>query len=179
MISWGIVATLMGFVQTATQFYWLRFLLGLAEAGFYPGVIVYLTHWFPQRARGKAIALFMIGSPVANILGAPISGFIMEYVHWFGLSGWRWVLILEGLPAVLIGIVVIFYLTDRPKDAKWLPPDEAAWLTRELQREREAAPPQPHNYWVALKNPEVLLLTAIYFTRSEERRVGKERRSAA
>jgi MFS transporter, ACS family, tartrate transporter len=163
MISWGIVAALFGFIQSATQFYWLRFLLGLAEAGFYPGVIVYLTHWFPQRARGRAIALFMIGSPVANVLGAPISGFIMEYVKWFGLAGWRWVFILEGLPAILIGVFVLFYLTDKPKDAKWLPADEAVWLTRELERERQAAPPQPRNYWLALKNPAVLLLTAIYF----------------
>ncbi len=164
MVTWGIIATLMGFVHTVGQFYTLRFLLGLAEAGFYPGVIIYLTHWFPERQRSKAIALFMVGSPIANIIGSPISGLIMEYVHWWGLSGWRWVFILEGIPAVLIGFVTVAYLTDKPSRAKWLPADEAEWLTEQIATERaRKAPAQHHNYWLALKEPVVLLLTAIYF----------------
>jgi ACS family tartrate transporter-like MFS transporter len=164
MITWGIIASLTGFVHTVGQFYTLRFLLGLAEAGFYPGVIIYLTHWFPERQRSKAISLFMVGSPIANVIGSPVSGLIMEYVHWYGLSGWRWVFILEGIPAVLIGFVTLFYLTDKPNKAKWLPPEEAEWLTRQIALERARKAPAPHhNYWLALKEPIVLLLTAIYF----------------
>lgn len=164
MITWGIIATAMGFLRSKEQFYGLRFLLGLAEAGFYPGVIIYLAHWFPERERGKAISLFMVGSPIANVLGAPISGAIMEYVHWLGWSGWRWVFVLEGIPAILVGIVTLFVLTDRPAHARWLPADEARWLEAELERERAAkAPAQQHNYWLALKEPFVLILTGIYF----------------
>jgi ACS family tartrate transporter-like MFS transporter len=164
MITWGVIAALMGFVHTVGQFYTFRFLLGLAEAGFYPGVIIYLTHWFPERQRSKAISLFMVGSPIANVFGSPISGLIMEYIHWFGLSGWRWVFILEGIPAILIGVVTTFFLTDKPSQAKWLPADEANWLTEQLTSERaRKAPAQHHNYWLALKEPIVFLLTAIYF----------------
>jgi ACS family tartrate transporter-like MFS transporter len=164
MISWGIVAVLMGFVQTATQFYWLRFLLGLAEAGFYPGVIVYLSHWFRAEDRAKAVAIFMIGGPVSNVLGAPISGLIMEYIHWSNLAGWRWVFIIEGLPAILFGLATLFYLTDRPRDAKWLSPEQRAWITDELEAERARNHTRhSHNYWLALKEPTVLLLTGTYF----------------
>jgi ACS family tartrate transporter-like MFS transporter len=164
MITWGIIATLMGFMRTESGFYWLRFLLGLAEAGFYPGVIVYLTHWFPERQRGKAISLFMVGSPIASVIAAPLSGVIMEYVHWFGLSGWRWVFILEGIPAILIGMVTFFYLTDKPAGARWLAPDEAAWLEAEIQEERNRKAAVQHgNFWLALKEPVVFSLTAIYF----------------
>jgi ACS family tartrate transporter-like MFS transporter len=164
MISWGIVAILMGFIKTSTHFYLLRFLLGLAEAGFYPGVIIYLTHWFPERERARAISLFMVGSPIANVVGSPISGVIMEYVHWFGISGWRWVFILEGIPAILIGFVTIWYLTDRPRHARWLSPAEASWLEEKLASEKstKSALHGP-NYWSALKNPVVLTLTIIYF----------------
>jgi D-galactonate transporter len=164
MITWGIIATAMGFMQTVTGFYGLRFLLGLAEAGFYPGIIVYLTHWFPERQRGKAISLFMVGSPIASVIAAPLSGLIMEYIHWFGLSGWRWVFILEGIPAVIIGVITLFYLTDKPAEARWLGPDEAAWLQEEIQEERSRKASVQHtNFWLSLKEPAVLKLTAIYF----------------
>ncbi len=164
MVTWGVVAVLMAFVQKPSHFYWLRFLLGLAEAGFYPGVIIYMTHWFPERERAKAIALFMIGSPVANVIGAPLSGLIMEYVRWFGLSGWRWVFILEGLPAIVVGVVTFFYLTDRPRLARWLQPHEAEWLEATLAGEAEKKKPhQGWSYWAALKDRTVLKLTGIYF----------------
>ena len=103
LISWGIVATLTGFVHSAHQLYVVRFLLGLAEGGYFPGIILYLTYWFRQRERAQAIALFMTALPVSNIIGAPLSGVILDHVHWFGVSSWRWLLILEGIPAVVGG----------------------------------------------------------------------------
>src|SRR5688572_354639 len=108
IVSWGILATMMGFIQDATQFYIVRFLLGLAEAGFFPGVIVYLSHWFPYRHRAKTVAMFMAAIPVANIVGAPISGLILG-INWLDVAGWRWVFILEGLPAVVLGFTTLFY----------------------------------------------------------------------
>src|SRR4030095_16670138 len=112
-----------GFIQTSTQFYVVRFLLGMAEAGFFPGVIVYLSHWFRQKDRAKAVAIFMAAIPVSNIFGAPVSGLILG-VNWFGLAGWRWVFILEGLPAVVLGVMTLFYLKDHPRTAGWLPAEE-------------------------------------------------------
>src|SRR5438876_20929 len=160
MISWGILAILMGFINTANQFYWLRFLLGAAEAGFFPGIIVYLSHWFRQEDRAKAISMFMAAIPLANIIGSPISGLILG-VNWFGLAGWRWVFILEGAPAIIGGIVTIFYLTDWPHQAKWLPPAECDWITRELKREKQAV----HSYhmWEALRHRKLILLVVAYF----------------
>jgi ACS family tartrate transporter-like MFS transporter len=144
MISWGIIASMMGFIGThwmnfsdnTTQFYVMRFTLGIAEAGFFPGIVVYLAHWFRYADRAKAKAFFMIGIPIATMLGVPLSRLIMEKVHWSGLEGWRWVFILEGLPSILLGFVTIFYLTDWPHQAKWLPEDEKKWLMDELERER-------------------------------------------
>src|SRR5437016_1910048 len=111
MISWGFVAALTGLIHTATEFYWARFLLGVAEAGFFPGVIVYLTHWYCNEDRAKAVGMFMSAIPLSQMIGGPISGLLMK-IHWLGWSGWRWLLILEGLPAVLLGIVTLYYLTD-------------------------------------------------------------------
>jgi MFS transporter, ACS family, tartrate transporter len=160
MISWGILAILMGFINTANQFYWLRFLLGAAEAGFFPGIIVYLSHWFRHEDRAKAISMFMAAIPLANIIGSPISGLILG-VNWLGLPGWRWVFILEGAPAVICGIVTIFYLTDWPHQAKWLPPEECDWITKELEREKQAV----HSYhiWEALRDRKLILLVMAYF----------------
>ena len=132
MISWGAVASLMGLIgttwlpwgSTVDQFYVLRFVLGAAEAGFFPGVIVYLTHWFRAEDRARAKASFLIGIPIATIIGVPLSRLIMENVTWWGWPGWRWVFILEGLPSILLGVTTIFLLTDRPEQAKWLPADE-------------------------------------------------------
>src|SRR3990167_4727944 len=136
LITWGIVTLLVSLVKTAHQFYWARFFLGLAEAGFFPGIIVYLTHWFRSEDRAKAVALFMSAVPVSNILGAPVAGLILG-VHWAGLPGWRWIFILEGIPAIIFGVITIFYLTDWPEQARWLPPEEREWIRTELEREKQ------------------------------------------
>ena len=163
IISWGIIATLMGFIQNSTHFYVARFLLGAAEAGFFPGVIVYLSHWFRYQDRAKAVAMFMAAIPVSNIFGGPLSGWILG-VNWFGLAGWRWVFIIEGFPAVILGIITIFYLTDRPKDAKWLAEDERAWISAELEREKEfKKSKRTFSIWEAFRHRNVLLLAAGYF----------------
>jgi ACS family tartrate transporter-like MFS transporter len=171
MISWGVVATLMGFIglgplnaiSTTQQFYWLRFILGLAEAGFFPGVLVYLSHWFRYEDRARAKAKFVVGIPISTVVGVPLSRAILENVHWFGLAGWRWVYILEGLPAILFGIVTIFYLTDWPHEAKWLPEDEKRWLTDELAREQaQKSAAGRANLWEAFKHPQIILLVFIY-----------------
>ena len=163
MISWGLLASLTGLIHTAHQFYWIRFLLGAAEAGFFPGIIVYLTHWYRYEDRGKAVAMFMAAIPIANIIGAPVSGLLLR-IDWLGLAGWRWLLILDGAPAVICGFVTIFYLTDWPKDARWLPDDEREWLTRELEMEKQTKKAaKPLTVWQALRNRDVALLTLVYF----------------
>ena len=163
MITWGIVAVLMGFMQSATQFYWLRLGLGAAEAGFFPGIIVYLTHWFRYQDRAKAVALFMAAVPLSNFLGAPVSGLLLG-VNWFGLAGWRWLFILEGAPAIVLGVVTIFYLTDWPHQAKWLAADEREWITKELEKEKEIkAAAHSVSVLQALKHREVVLLALGYF----------------
>jgi ACS family tartrate transporter-like MFS transporter len=133
MIGWGILAGITGLIHTATEFDIIRFLLGLAEGGFFPAVVVYLTHWYRYEDRGKAVAMFMTAIPISNMCGAPLAGLLMR-LNWLGLSGWRWLLILEGIPAFLCGVATLFYLTDRPKDAGWLTPEEREWITGELAR---------------------------------------------
>lgn len=163
IVSWGLICVLTGLIQDTTQFYIARFLLGAAEAGFFPGVIVYLSHWFPYESRAKAVAMFMTAVPVASIVGSPLSGAILS-INWFGVDGWRWVFILEGIPAVVLGIVTIFYLTDRPKDAKWLEPEERAWITEELEREKQVRKASGgQSIWLALRNRNVILMTLCYF----------------
>jgi MFS transporter, ACS family, tartrate transporter len=163
MISWGIITVLVGFVHTSRQFYAARFLLGMAEAGFFPGVIVYLTHWFRHEDRAKAVAVFMTAIPISNVLGSPLAGQILK-IHWHGLQGWRWLFILEGIPAVVFGVVTLFYLTDWPKQAGWLPQEECDWITQELDREKQRkAALRSYTIWQALTNRDVLLLTAVYF----------------
>ena len=117
MISWGVVGSLTGLIHTAHQFYWARFILGVAEAGFFPGVVVYLAHWYREQDRARAMAMFMSAIPIAQVIGAPISGALLQ-IHWLGYAGWRWLLFLEGVPAVIAGFVALFYLTDRPRDAR-------------------------------------------------------------
>ena len=136
LISWGIVAMLTGFVQNVSQLYVARFLLGLAEAGYFPGIVLYLTYWFRQREQAQAIALFLTGLPVTSILGAPVSGLILDHVHWLGISSWRWLLVLEGTPALACGVLTYFLLPSRPAEARFLAEDEKRWITEELEQER-------------------------------------------
>jgi ACS family tartrate transporter-like MFS transporter len=164
LITWGILATLTGFVHGVHQLYILRFLLGLAEAGYYPGMVLYLTYWFRQRERAQAIALLLTGLPVASILGAPISGFILDHAHWLGLGSWRWLLILEGIPAVLCGFLTYFLLPDRPAEAKFLTAEERMWLQDHLARE-ETQKIQLHQFSTlqALTNGRVWYMACIHF----------------
>ena len=163
MVTWGVVAILMGFIQTRNQFYILRFLLGASEAGFFPGIIVYFSHWFRYEDRAKAVAMFMAAIPIANIVGSPISGLLMK-ATWGGLSGWRWMFIIEGIPAIIFGVITVFYLTDRPRQATWLAEDEKNWIESELERERHEKP-AGHTMSVlkAFLHREVILLTVCYF----------------
>ncbi len=158
MISWGILAIMMAFVKTATQFYTVRFMLGAAEAGFFPGIIVYLSHWFRYQDRAKAVAWFMAAIPVSNLIGSPISGLLLG-VHWLNQPGWRWLFIVEGVPAVILGVVTIFYLTDWPREAKWLPDDERQWIIRELETEKQQRKAVHQiSMWQALRHRDVLLI---------------------
>lgn len=137
MISWGIIVILTGFAQTATHLYILRFLLGVAEAGFFPGIILYLTYWFRERERGKATAILLLALPIGGLIGAPLSAWIIDNITWASLEGWRWMFILEGIPALILGAITLFYLTDRPSKAKWLTQEEINWLEGELDVERQ------------------------------------------
>ena len=163
MISWGMVTVLMAFIHTAREFYLVRFFLGAAEAGFLPGVIVYLTHWFRYEDRGKAVAFFYAANPLSYVIGSPIAGLLLG-LSWLGLRGWRWLFILEGIPAIVMGVITIFYLTDWPAQARWLPADERSWITEQLQREKQAKN-RRHSFsvWGALRNRDVILLTLCYF----------------
>ena len=164
LISWGMVAAATALVQSAAQLYALRFLLGVAEAGFFPGIIIYLTYWFRAREQATTVALFTAAIPVSYLLGAPLSTWIMDHVSGFGLSGWRWMLLLEGGPAVIAGIANYFIMTDRPEQAKWLTAEERDWLTGELRKDHAARPHVEHlGVIAAITNPKVLFLSAIYF----------------
>jgi len=163
MISWGIVTILTGFVHTATQFYVARFFLGAAESSFFPGMIVYLTHWFCSRDRSRAIACLYAANPAAALIGSPLAGWVLG-VHWWAVTGWRWLFILEGIPALLVGIITLWYMTDRPKEAGWLNPVEQNWLVNELQAELQAKK-SVRNYTIreAFCDRQILRLIAAYF----------------
>jgi ACS family tartrate transporter-like MFS transporter len=164
LISWGIVAMLSGFVHSVHQLYIVRFLLGLAEAGYFPGMALYLTYWFPQREQARALALLIAAGPVTSILGAPVSGLILDHVHWLGVSSWRWLLILEGTPAIVCGLLTYFLLPSRPQEAKFLTAEEREWIRAELGRE-ERQKLEQHQYSVfqALASGRVWHLVLIYF----------------
>ena len=163
MISWGIVTIFTGFVHSAAQFYAARFFLGLAEASFFPGMIIYLTHWFCVRDRSRAIACLYTAVPTASLVGAPIAGQLLG-VQWLHLAGWRWLFIVEGIPAVILGIVTIFYLTDWPSQARWLPADEREWLANELQAELQTKKKsRDHTILEAFQDPKILGLVASWF----------------
>jgi ACS family tartrate transporter-like MFS transporter len=167
LVSWGFLTALTAVVQTPAQLYGARFLLGAAEAGFFPGVIVYLSHWFIKEDRAKAVARFMSAIPIGFILGGPIAGAILG-VHWLGLSGWRWLFLFEGIPAVVFGIATLFFLPDKPRDAGWLRAEERDWITQRLAEEREAKSHVAEmTIWQALCHPAVLVLTlGLFFTYS-------------
>jgi ACS family tartrate transporter-like MFS transporter len=164
LLTWGIVAMLTGFVHSVHQLYIVRFLLGLAEAGYFPGMALYLTYWFPQREQARALALLIMASPVTNILGAPVSAFILDHVHWLGVSSWRWLLILEGIPAIVLGFLTYFLLPSHPQEAKFLTADEKEWIRAELGRE-EQQKLEHHQYsaFQALTKGRVWHLVLIYF----------------
>src|SRR5262245_14074355 len=166
MISWGLVTCAMMAVRGPWSFYLLRVLLGFAEAGFFPGIILYLTHWFPARERARAVAFFMAASPVTGILGNPLSGAVMQFLDQVaGLRGWQWLFLLEGLPAVALGFVVLRYLTDRPDQAGWLSPEERDWLAARVGREEQERERQHGlTLWQAAADRRVWLLIVLYFT---------------
>ena len=161
MISWGVVTVLMAFIHSARQFYVVRFLVGAAEAGFLPGVIVYLTHWFRYEDRAKAVAFFYAANPLSYVIGSPLAGLLLG-LSWLGMRGWRWLFIIEGFPAVFFGFITIWYLTDRPQQAKWLPEEEKSWIANELTQEKEAKK-RSYGIWEALRQRDVILLTLCYF----------------
>jgi len=164
LLTWGVIAAATAFAQTAMHLYILRFLLGVAEAGFFPGIIVYLTYWFRSRELATTVALFTAAIPVSYVIGAPLSTWIMDNVHWLGWSGWRWMLFLEGIPAVFLGVLCYLYLTDRPEQARWLADEEKVWLLAELERDRQARKDVRHfGALKAMSKPKVLYLAFIYF----------------
>jgi D-galactonate transporter len=163
MISWGIITALMAFIHTAREFYLVRFLVGAAEAGFFPAVIVYVSHWFRNADRAKAIAVFYAASPLSYVVGSPLAGLLLG-ISWLGLRGWRWLFILEGIPAVVFGVITIFYLTDWPRDAKWLLPAERDWINGQLENEKRAKQKiRSYTIWQAFAQRDVILLTLAYF----------------
>jgi len=164
MISWGLVATAMGFITDATSFYALRFALGVAEAGFFPGIILYLTYWFPKSERARIVSLFMTAVPIATVFGGPLSGALLGLHGFLGADGWRWLFVIEGVPAVLLGFIALRLLTDRPKDAEWLTAEERDALDQRLAAEAEET--RAHGYagiGEALANPRVIQLGLVYF----------------
>lgn len=164
LITWGALTSFTAFVQTPLQLYGARFLLGAAEAGFFPGVIVYLSHWFTAEDRGKAVSRFMAAIPIGFMIGGPIAGSILG-VHWLNLPGWRWLFVMEGLPAIVLGVCTIFYLPDRPNDARWLAPDERDWINTQLANERAAkAHAERISGWQAIRHPAVIILTLALFS---------------
>jgi MFS transporter, ACS family, tartrate transporter len=164
MITWGMLSGAFAFIQGETSFYVLRFLLGAAEAGFFPGIILYLSYWFPARYRAGVVSLFMAAAPVSVLLGSPISSALLEMEGILGLHGWQWMFILEAIPAVILGVVVLFYMTDRPEKAKWLADDQRAWLVAEMNAERAAKQTVAHHSLISgTTDIRVLALALIYF----------------
>jgi ACS family tartrate transporter-like MFS transporter len=164
MITWGLIASAMMFVRTPAQFYAARFLLGAAEAGFFPGMLYYLSEWIPATQRGRAIAGFVMAVPLSATLGGPLGGWLLGFDGRLGLRGWQWVFLVEGIPSVLLGVATLFYLTDRPEDAQWLSDEQRGWLVQRLRHDRESrsAAPDLHPLKV-LADPIVWVLSLVYF----------------
>jgi MFS transporter, ACS family, tartrate transporter len=164
MLTWGVISAAMMFVTGPVSFYVLRFLLGLAEAGFFPGMILYLTYWFPARERARRVAGFMAAIPFAGIIGSPLSGWLLTLDGFAGLRGWQILFLIEGIPAVILGIVVLFYMTDRPEHAGWLDSEERGWLRDALGREnRIKADHGEYTTRQAMTDGKVWLLAFVYF----------------
>ncbi|GJE11240.1 MFS transporter [Methylobacterium longum] len=164
MVTWGFLSGAFAFIQGETSFYVLRFLLGAAEAGFFPGIILYLSYWFPARYRAAVVSLFMTAAPISVLLGSPLSSLLLEMEGLLGLHGWQWMFLIEAVPAVILGIAVLFYLTDLPEKATWLADDQRAWLVAEMEAERAGKQASArHNILSGLADPRVLALALIYF----------------
>lgn len=161
MVAWGLISCCMIFVHTAHGFYGLRFLLGIAEAGFFPGVILYLKNWFPARARARAMALFMTGNPLAGVVGGPISGALLQ-LRAGPLAGWQWLFLIEGAPAILLGIASLWFLAERPESVNWLSPQESSWLMTELQHERDGHLDAKRDWFAACFSGRIWLLILVY-----------------
>ncbi|MGA7263618.1 MAG: MFS transporter [Stellaceae bacterium] len=164
MVTWGLLSAAMALFWNGWSFLVVRFLLGAAEAGFFPGIILFLTYWFPSHYRARMVGRFMAAIPISTVIGAPLSGLILGMDGIWGLRGWQWLFICEGLPTVLLGFVVMFYLTDGPAKAHWLAADERDWLIDRLRRERMVREAHArHTLWQALAHPRVLVLSLVYF----------------
>jgi MFS transporter, ACS family, tartrate transporter len=164
MITWGIISGGMAFVNSPTSFYIMRFLLGAAEAGFFPGIILYLSYWFPARHRAGVTAFFMAAAPISTALGSPLSAALLEMDGVMGIHGWQWMFVVEALPAVILGFIVFFYMTDKPEKAKWLKEDERAWLVNAMNEENASKRHDAkHSIISGMLNPRVLALALIYF----------------
>jgi ACS family tartrate transporter-like MFS transporter len=164
MITWGLVSIATAFIQGPISFCVLRFLLGLAEAGFFPGIILYISYWFPSNHRSVVTAMFMTAAPAAGLFGSPLSGALMELNGIMGLHGWQWLFLVEGIPARVLGLVTFWFLTDRPADATWLAADEREWLSKAILQEQAAIQdPRSRSVWRALMDWKILALSLAYF----------------
>src|SRR5476649_1571923 len=163
MLTWGAVSAAFALIGGPISFLVLRFLLGAAEAGFFPGVILYLTYWYPAEYRAKIVGIFMVAIPVAGLIGSPISGSILGMDGVMGLGGWQWIFILEAIPTIVLGILAFSCLTDRPEQANWLTPEQKAWLVAKLEGERRRAQRVPHtSIWKVQANKYVLIMALVY-----------------
>jgi ACS family tartrate transporter-like MFS transporter len=164
MISWGVISTCMMFMHSKESFYVLRFLLGVSEAGFFPGMIIYLTYWFPTHERARAVARFMTATSLAGVVGGPLSSYLLRLDGRSGLAGWQWLFLSEGIPTILLGISVLFLLKDRPAQADWMKPEEKVWLAGELQRDQERyGAATHHSLGDAFRLPALWVLAGVYF----------------
>jgi ACS family tartrate transporter-like MFS transporter len=163
MVTWGVISCLMIFIRGPVSFYGMRFLLGAAEAGFFPGMILYMKRWFPANARARAVAWFMMANPIAGMVGGPVCGALLG-LSGKGLSGWQWMFLMEGMPAILLGVTVYWALSDSPSDATWLKGEEKSWLLTRLAREQQAeAAVLKGSFWQVLVAPRIWMLSLVYF----------------